>query len=367
MDPCGITSIESVSEMYRKEFPDSENELFKAEIGKQIKIVFPQAEKYRTKLEGKDKREWTYKGISVMTRTNSDITTAFDFNDFWTKIRSLFAKVLNWTLESNIDSGTTSNLNDPQSYTWFSVIDNDKLDGNRIVRELTIFKDLSYTFTICGRKVNQYMVPVCLNSSSPDFNRLFKSLFEFCGTVRICKGFEVETDAPTYNQKAEITGTAERWQYRNEFGDFNDQRRHRSLSCDVVLMTTSKQQKMCNKCSTIKHNSFYKTLNPEKKTNLTSPSKKKFKRESYMSPEELQTKLQEEKRKRKNAEQREQCLRDKIYSGMQCFDEADNEDFRTMFDMIDENQLNPDMKLFFEVQKENIGKKSSKGYRWHPK
>ena len=94
-----------------------------SEIGKQIKIVFPQAEKYRTKLEGKDKREWTYKGISVMTRTNSDITNAFDFNDFWTKIRSLFAKVLNWTLESNIDSGTTSNLNDPQSYTWFSVID----------------------------------------------------------------------------------------------------------------------------------------------------------------------------------------------------------------------------------------------------
>ena len=124
---------------------------------------------------------------------------------------------------------------------------------------------------------------------------------------------------------------------------------------------------MCNKCSTIKHNSFYKTLNPEKKTNPTSPSKKKFKRESYMSPEELQTKLQEEKRKRKNAEQREQCLRDKIYSGMQCFDEADNEDFRTMSDIKDENQLNPDMKLFFEVQKENIGKKSSKGYRWHPK
>ena len=68
--------------MYCKEFPDSENELCKAEIRKQIKIVFPQLERYCTKLEGQDKREWMYKGISVMTRMNSDITNAFDFNDF---------------------------------------------------------------------------------------------------------------------------------------------------------------------------------------------------------------------------------------------------------------------------------------------
>ena len=87
-----------------------------------------------------------------------------------------------------------------------------------------------------------------------------------------------------------------------------------------------------------------------------------------MSPEEKSLKLQEEKRKRKMLRKENNTSGKKIYCGMHCFDEEDNKDFNViLFNMMEEEKLDPGMKLFFEVQKENIGKKSSKGYRWHPK
>ena len=52
---------------------------------------------------------------------------------------------------------------------------------------------------------------------------------------------------------------------------------------------------------------------------------------------------------------------------MKEFDEKDNKDFIETFNLVEQESLNDDMKLFFKVQQENLGKKSSRGYRWHPK
>ena len=42
-----------------------ENRASKSEVGKQVKLAFPMIEKFRMRIEGKEKREWVYKGISL--------------------------------------------------------------------------------------------------------------------------------------------------------------------------------------------------------------------------------------------------------------------------------------------------------------
>ena len=86
-----------------------------------------------------------------------------------------------------------------------------------------------------------------------------------------------------------------------------------------------------------------------------------------MTEDEMQAKLNKEKAKPRKAEKREIYLREKIENGMKEFDEEDNKDFIEMFNLVGKESLNDDMKLFFRVQQENLGKKSSRGYRWHPK
>ena len=64
---------------------------------------------------------------------------------------------------------------------------------------------------------------------------------------------------------------------------------------------------------------------------------------------------------------RVQYLKKKINEGMKEFGETDNGDFNDMFSLIEEEELSEDMKIFYNVQKENLRKNSTKGYRWDPK
>ncbi len=52
---------------------------------------------------------------------------------------------------------------------------------------------------------------------------------------------------------------------------------------------------------------------------------------------------------------------------MAYFQDDDNEDLLKMLGRVEEKGLNDDMKLFYQIQQENIGRKSKNGYRWHPK
>ena len=129
--------------------------------------------------------------------------------------------------------------------------------------------------------------------------------------------------------------------------------RPQAKNCDLLLLTNSKHQVLCNECSSIKHNSFYHRLQLSNST--TTSSNKKFKRESYMSVDEKLAKLSEETNRGRKAEKRESYLREKIEKGMKEFGEEDNKDFTDMMNLVEEN-MKDDMKLFFKIQRENLGK-----------
>ena len=203
-EPNGLVSIEDLNNKFSNDFQGKENKVCRSDLGKQLKIVFPRTEKCRLKLPGKQKREWVYKGISPAAQNNTlphdkQLRPSGDSPDIWMSIPDISSKSQNWILDVNTVTGSV-----PNSYNWVLTTDKERYNGVRIIRELTVFKDLSYKLTICGRKVNPSVIPVSLNSSSPDPSHLFRKLFELCGSVRLCTGFQVETDCQTYNMKGDL-------------------------------------------------------------------------------------------------------------------------------------------------------------------
>ena len=86
-----------------------------------------------------------------------------------------------------------------------------------------------------------------------------------------------------------------------------------------------------------------------------------------MSEKEKHAKLQLEKGKCRQAERRESLLSAKINNEMHNFDQTDNNDLTKMFSLVDTDKLGEDMKLFYQIQLQNLKKKNGRGYRWHPK
>ena len=82
-----------------------------------------------------------------------------------------------------------------------------------------------------------------------------------------------------------------------------------------------------------------------------------------MTEEEKSLKLKFEKRRCISAESRTKSVKEKVLNEMQCFSDEDNDDLCNIFNHVDEGTLTGDMKLFYKVQKGNLGRKSSKGYR----
>ena len=379
--------IEDVNKLYQKDF-DKENQYCSSELGKLCKQTFPGITRTRTTVlrDGKKKREWVYQGLVLRdSASNCDVpaptekvTATYERipnpSEFWNKLPVSCKNLYGWQYvqrpsENRLaESGLSQTISHGSGHEWIFVGDNSKCNNNRVLRELIIHEDLDFSFTVMGKTVSKSAIPATLyfSDSLNTMEKLVKNLFYQCASLRLCTGFEVAKQNNTYNSKGIVVGVCEEWFTRHSDGTFRTHLRHRASDCDSVLTTNSKHQVMCQKCSTIKHNSYYKTLNPKLNT-ITSPTNKKFKRESWMQTEEKMEKLREEKERRKKAERREEYLRAKIARGMHEFDDEDNNDFAKMFNMLDEDKLPEDMKMFYKVQLENLGKKSSKGYRWHPK
>ena len=371
---------------YEQTFPDKENRYVFSELGKLLKQVFPNVEKKRITVEcgGMRRREWVYCGI-MLKQVSSTVSTfrknvempycknvplastedgnrpSIRYDTIWSKIPEYFKVYKGWIMMESPDSDCTTS---PEKYEWVYGNDKVKHQNTKVIRELKVTKDLDFSLSVSGKQVPPHAIPLALNGCSGDIEALGR-LLSYCASVRLCTGFDVEVKKETFDRKGNVIGENTEWQFLDEQGQWKGKTRHQAKNCDLLLLTNSKHQVLCNKCSSIKHNSFYHRLQPSNST--TTPSNKKFKRESYMSVNEKMAKLSEEKNRRRKAEKRESYLREKIEKGMKEFGEEDNKDFTDMMNLVEENKLDDDMKLFFKIQRENLGKKSSKGYRWHPK
>ena len=89
-----------------------------------------------------------------------------------------------------------------------------------------------------------------------------------------------------------------------------------------------------------------------------------------MTSEELTSRLQAEQTRASNAEKkaaRAVASKNKIKEEMDEFTKEDHNDFKKMFEIMDESKIPEEMEMFWEAQKEVLEKTDARGNRWHPK
>lgn len=330
---------------------DKENCPRENELGRLIKRVFPVVKKIQKTVQddGTKKKCWFYNNL-VKSCSNTSLT--------W---NNLIANAYSPPKPATSSMHWIQNKCCSDFIQWMIIPSDGTCAGKRLIRELRLYKNHVYEFYIMSKKVNN----ISFGHGVETFTltkEFLDNLFEFCAVVPICKGFEVEVEKNTHNKNGNIAGSSQRWEFSNSEGETITTLRHSSENCSMILNAKG-HSTMCKSCANIKLNSFYKTLKPDVVVSVGE----KRKRESYMDAEELKHKLHEEKKRRTNAERREKYVKDKLLSEMKVFQASDHSDFRIMFDNIDESSLDPEMKLFWEVQRDILQTPNSKGYKWHPK
>ena len=338
---------------------EKENRLSQAELGKLLRSCFPYIGKKRVTLtkNGGKSREWAYTKLKFLDDQETQKFSKNELEIFWNMIPEQYKLHRGWCL--NTWNGSAS------YFTWVATSGCDKINGIPVVKELQIWKDLSFSFRIMEKEVCPSKLPslTSILLENLNFKKAFERFLNLCNGVKICRGFVTERSISTYNQAGAIIGKAEKWSVMDINGDTNEELHHRAIDCELVLSLQTGNHKMCKSCAQIKHNSFYKNLSLKVADEVVS----KFKRESYMTSDEQRQKLHKEKKRRLAAEKSVNKIRKKIDSEMLLFQEDDHQDFLTMFQLANEKIVNEDMKIFFDAQKENLTKKNAKGYRWHPK
>ncbi|XP_070556109.1 uncharacterized protein [Ptychodera flava] len=248
-----------------------------------------------------------------------------------------------------------------QHYREWLLIDNDiTCDNQKVIRELNIFEDLSWTLHILNRQVSQcFGIPTAL---SGDKHELF-TLFTIAAKARLCHGFEVVSRRDTKSTKGVVIGRAENF-VRKDKHTTVESLIHRSTGCHMLLGIQN-AVRACKCCATLKKNSG-KDLFTEDKV----PEVSKYKREAVMSEEELKEKLIEERQLKRNALRREQRLRQKLKKEMIVFANKSHEDFKNIFTSTCEKTAcdsNPDLLLLWDEQRKMLQCKGPSGRRWHPK
>ena len=316
--------------------------------------------------EGKRSRIWAYSGLEIKNTETLSSTEHITFDQIWREIADFTYSLKGWNYVTESSIVSTGNENDCKIWSWVYIEPNIKCNNSRVIREIRIDNNCNISLTVMGRRIALSALPIpAINwQLANGIQDQLANVFEKCSSAILCTGFKVDVTNNTFNGKGEIIGKCDEWLLHKDA-----ELRHRALDCDSILLSGVSCQQMCKKCSRIKHNSFYKTLNLSRQTKLQDHSRSgiKFKRESWMSDGEKIQKLQEAKKKIQHISKQNSYMQKKIEAVMYEFDDEDNSDFQHMFKLIDKNEIPEDLLLFYNAQLENLGKKCSKGYRWHPK
>lgn len=342
---------EITEEYCSSESVDKENCPRETEFGRLIIRVFPEVKKIQKTIEerGTKKKCWFY---SNLTKCESHTVLTWDN----------LAQMYSPPKPTTSTMCWVQNKCCPDYVQWMIIPSDDDCGGRRLVRELRLHKSLVCELYVMSKKVDT----VSCGHGVQTFTltkEFMDNMFQYYAVVPLCQGFEVEVEKNTHDRSGNIVGSSEHWEFSSSNGGITSSLRHFSHSCSRIL-DAMRHSTMCKSCANIKWNSFYKTLNP-KDENINTL--KKWKRESYMTPDEIKHKLQIEKEKRINSERREKYTKEKYFLETKDFNNSDHEDFKVMFDSIDENSLNPEMKIFWQVQHDVLQTPNPKGYRWHPK
>ncbi|XP_020911962.1 uncharacterized protein LOC110249721, partial [Exaiptasia diaphana] len=179
-----------------------------------------------------------------------------------------------------------------------------------------------------------------------------------------CKGFEVKIQGPVKNKEGAVIGVTEHWEINDVSGAKIQCLRHRAVGCSMIC---NERESKCRNCENIRSHCHRRLNNVECSSDEKQVKKKRL---SYMSQEELTSRLQAEQTRAKNAERKAERAKDRkkeIEEEMEQFTEDDHNDFKDMFERLEGNNIPEEMRMFWEAQKEVLEKTDARGNRWHSK
>jgi hypothetical protein len=323
---------------------DKENIAPQHEIGRTLKKIFPSANRHKVRVDGK--RTYVYKDIAIRQLTPGKELTLLAFQDL-----NNFQPGYGFSLGVCCDSFCE----------WHCTIP-DKWNGQRVVKEVKIYKSFEIEIRVAGCIVDLSSLGIHEIQKTREF---LSTIFYSTSVAEMCKGFQVRSEKDSLDVKGRVHGKCGEWSKTSE--ENVSEMRHKAVECKGIISLGSKSA-VCKNCWHIKNNCGKKLMSPEiREDNLKPKSTTSRKRKSFMSKEELMFELRDEKRKRVNVERRESYLREKIKREMLEFVEEDHNDFTKIFQSIPEENIPHDMKLLWQEQAKAVGATSSTSRRWHPK
>ena len=133
---------------------------------------------------------------------------------------------------------------------------------------------------------------------------------------------------------------------------------HFASTCKVL----SSRDGRCSECKHLLKCHITKKNRKEKRTTINPRCNKR-----YLTKEELNVLLQNEKNARLNAEKRERYWREKLASEAIQLEDEDHGDLSEILKTVPKEKVPEEILCLWEQQKKIFTTKSKHGYRWHPK
>ena len=262
-DDQSFTTMNGILKDYQDNCPEKENfDLQVYELGLILKEVFPDVERVQRRVNGS--RMWQYPVAKTTNFQQSSAET--DFINW--KDLPIFVDGLGWQLSSSCS----------EFMEWIKICSQDLCEGNRVLQEIKIFKDWTFTVFVNNRKISKETLG---NPEIALSRKMTKYMFDVVANFKLCKGFKVPLKRTAKDLKGNTTAITEEWCNRE---DQNVELYLRSIYCRVLVDDYKRSSNvLCDHCTMVKRNVSLSSHFPHK----TAPKK----RESYMSEEELKEKL----------------------------------------------------------------------------
>ncbi|XP_070552284.1 uncharacterized protein [Ptychodera flava] len=337
------------------------NRICAAQKGAIVRQLFPSVRRSRMYINGK--RCHVYVNLD---RGPGDKLLKYPDQFVWSDLLKLDTRGSGWIPRGRQNSNNSDSSGKPLDESQLSpcfewlLFEHGKLcNQQKVIRELRIYEDFTWTLRISGRKATQcFGLPTVLSGASDEIY----TLFLVAAAAKLCPGFDVLTRRDTRSLKGEVIGRAEDW-VQHEDETVSTSLVHRSVACQMIL-STENPETVCKRCATVKKNCGRDMFS------VTTSETSKYKRESYMTEQELTNKLVLERKQKIKAKKREQRLRAKLNDEMIIFSRENHEDLESIFKSTDGKTTcgdNQDLVLLWDEQRKALACKGQNGRRWHPK
>ena len=255
---------------------------------------------------------------------------------------------------------------------WTTIIDHDNkvtfiryenwtYRGQRVTTEFTVTKsdsgEIRYGLPCHGSSIDVQNVVDTAIPKNYSLSEKVKSVLELLERSNLCLGVPVpDNEVVIAIVDYEIGAIQDLSTASNESIPIKTEKRTFSSTCGIFC-----HDKCCAYCLRLKN---FDARRKKRKRGVCVVHPHTNKR--YLTKEEVGHQLQEEKRARINAENREKYWRDKFQTESLLLDEEDHQDLSSMLSTIPSENVPESMTCLWEQQLKLMQTKKN-GYRWHPK